>query len=257
MDRVAIIILTAVILLTGCKESSEPPVKLIAPAPTTTIGEIKKLYKGKLIRVSEPMVVVGRVVSNDKENNFYNSIIIEQDGAAVEILAASDALYARYPEGYSLTLSLEGLAISSRNGVLQVGVESDPWEYYELTELSTYPMLNRHLFRGERVPFVEPPTLHLEELSPDMCGRYIRIKALRFEPEEIDPEKEYTLSGYLPLKDTEGRTMYSYVSDYARFSDRVIEPMTTLSIEGCLLYYESGAHKGFIIKPNSGDDIEY
>ena len=257
MDRVTTIIALLLTLLTGCKESSLPPVNVDMPSATTTISELKRALSSDVLTITEHAVVYGIVTSSDKENNFYKSIMLEQDGSAVEILLDGSSLYTRYPVGCQLAILLKGLSMSKYHGVVQIGIKSEDWEYYPIEEISAQIIIDKHIFRGELHPKPNPKTLEISELDTKDCGLFVRIEGLKFEPLEIvgEENQEHFLSGYCRLVDSLGNSIHSYVSDYARFADKPITPGTTLSIQGTLQYLESGLREGFIIKPSHETDI--
>ncbi|CAM1370241.1 conserved protein of unknown function [Tenacibaculum soleae] len=93
-----------------------------------SLSEIAQLYQGSLIEFEEDITTFGYVVSNDKESNFYKSIIIqdapENPSIGFEILIDDFNLNARYVIGRKIFINLKGLFLNKKNDAYQIGVEN-------------------------------------------------------------------------------------------------------------------------------------
>lgn len=204
------------------------------PAATTSLAGLRRLYAGEPVTIRSEVVVAGRVTADDRGGNFYRSLVIEADGAALELLAGLDLLCNDYPVGTHLTLRLEGLALDERYGVLRAGVPVAAG----IDGLASRAALDRHLFRDGRTP--EPPeplTLLASELHPSLCGRLVRLDGLRYAPEEAVAESCW--SGYRRFADEAGRFIHTYVRPYAGFASAEL-PFGRCSLTGILQYDASG-----------------
>lgn len=237
----------------GCSKGydPEPPAVPPQPAPTLTLEALHTLYNDEAVLIREPMVVTGLVTSSDEAENFYRSLIIEEEGAAIEIRAGVDGLHNRYPVGCRVYLALEGLCMERSRGVLQVGPPAAGSDFTAVGSFYSQALLDRFLFRGEREALYVRPTLWLiPELDEKLCGTLVLIPHLHYEPLEPEPG---VWSGYRRFVDREGDVLYTYTSPYARFADRPL-PDGETALRGILQYEEQGAYAGFVIKLRDEND---
>lgn len=223
-------------LLAGCYDGpfDQTPAVRETPVPTTTLAELRRLYAGEPVTIRSDLVVAGRVTATDRSGNFFRSLVIEADGAALEIRAGLDALYNDYPLGTRLTLRLEGLALDSRYGVLQAG---RPAADGAVEAIGSQAAMDRHLFRsGDPPEPVEPLQLTIGELCPAYCGRLVRIAGLRFAPEAVE---ESCWAGYRRFADAAGAVLHTYVRPYADFADDEV-PAGLCTLTGILQYDDAG-----------------
>ncbi|WP_301063354.1 DUF5689 domain-containing protein [uncultured Alistipes sp.] len=210
------------------------------PPVTTSLAELRRLYRGEPVTLRTPIVVAGRVTTSDRSGNFYRTLLVESQGGALELLAGLDALCNDYPVGALLTLRLEGLTLDERFGVLQAGRAATAAATYSLDYLGSQAALDRCLFRhAEPLEAVEPLRLRIDELTPACCGRLVRIDGLRYAPEEAVAESCW--SGYRRFADAEGGAVFTYVRAYADFADEEL-PYGRCSLVGILQRDASGRY---------------
>ncbi len=245
-----------VLLVVGCYDNAgEPSVgPPSVPPATTTLAELRRLYAGSPFRVEGDVVVRGRVTSSDEAGNFYRTLMLEEEGAAVELLAGIDGLHNIYPPGCEVTLSLRGLALGERYGVLQVGRLPEAGSSYETDYIGSRAALDNHLFRGECSGPPAPAVLTLGELTPSMAGRLVRIDGLRYLPDSLE---EGTWSGYRRFVDDEGGSIRTYTRSYASFADEPI-PTGEVLLVGILQYTSrSDTTVNYLLKLRDAEDCWY
>ncbi len=247
-----ILLLTAALLCGSCYDSSfgraeERPTD---EAATVTIRHLCETVLDETVRITGDLVCTGIVTTSDREENFYRSLCIEQDGAAVEIMAGVDRLYNDYPIGCRVTVRLRGLALGRSRGVVQIGRYPTAGSGYATDYLASQPALDAAVTRHgtERVE-VRPATLRYDQLTPESCGRLVRMDYLEFRPD--DPELPATWSGNRLFTDTAGNEIRTYVRTYARFADRTITP-GFYAITGILQRDDAGH---YLLKPRDEADI--
>lgn len=216
----------------------------------SSLRELRAQFRGNTVRIESDIVIAGRVTSSDREGNFYRSLMIEQDGAAAEVMVGLDALHNDYPIGTKIYLRLRDLAVGERLGVLQIGHMPAPSSWYATDYLRSKADVDQHLIRSAS-PIAElyPTTLRIDELTPAHCGLLVRIEGVRFIP-DVEP---HTWSGYRCFADNKNALIYTYVRNYADFADEAI-PSGFGSLVGILQYDETGAGK-YIIKPRNAHDF--
>ncbi len=264
----------AVALLTACHDGPfDPPPPADNPLPaTTTIADVRRLTDGTSVTVTNDIAVCGIVTTSDRRYNFYRSLCIESDGAALEFLAGIDRLHVDYPVGCRVTVLLRGLTLDTYRGVLQVGAKPDAGSYYPTTYLSSPAAVAAHLVRwDENLQPVAPTRLRIGDLTFAQCGTLVRIDGLHFVPdaeaepaepaksveiaEPVEPaESAATWAGTHRFCDASGAEIYSYVRSNADFADIEI-PSGEGSLVGILQYEGSGDSGRFLLKLRDENDF--
>ncbi len=243
---------TAALLLAACHDGpfSEPaPAVPFVPA-TTTIAEIRHLTGGASTTVTGDLVVSGIVTTSDCRYNFYHTLCVESDGAALEVMAAVDRLHVDYPVGCRVAVLLKGLTVGYYRGVLQVGTKPDVGSFYPTGYLASPAVVAAHLVRAdETLSPVQPTRRMIGHLTPDWCGTLVRIDGLSFVP-EADSENRW--AGVHRFCDNAGNAVYSYVRTGADFADAAI-PSERCSLVGILQYEERSGGR-YLIKLRDEND---
>lgn len=258
----ALRLLGALLLLLGtaaCHDGpfDEPELPGGNPPVTATIAEVWQLAGASATTVTGDLTVSGIVTTSDSAFGFYHTLCIEEDGAALQLLAAVERLHADFPVGCRVTLRLRGLTLGRYRGLLQAGVHSEPGSYYAVDYLASPAALAAHLTRsGDPLQPVEPTRQTIESLTPERCGTLVRIEGLRYTPateagegdaastagsgsdpaEGADPRPVWR--GLHRFCDATGGAVYSYVRSGALFADEPL-PAGRCSLTG-ILQYASG-----------------
>ncbi len=227
------LLLVIAAVLAGCYDSSfgERAETREPEAATTSLGELRRHFEGKTVVVESAMTATGRVTTSDRSENFYRTLCIEADGAALEIMAGLDHLHNDYPEGCTVTVHLQGWALGESRGVLQLGRKPAADSGYPTDYIASRPALDRTLVRSDEPLQPLAPTIRtLGELTPAMCGTLVRIEGLHYDPEELS---ERCWASYNRFTDDEERTIRTYVRSYARFADSEV-PVGRCTLTGIL-----------------------
>ena len=243
----------AAALLAACHDGPfDPPPPADNPLPaTTTIAEVRRLTDGASVTVTNDIAVCGIVTTSDRRYNFYRSLCIESDGAALEFLAGIDRLCVDYPVGCRVTVLLRGLTVGMYRGVLQVGAKSDAGSYYPTTYLASPADVAAHLVRWDETLLpVAPTCLCIGDLTLARCGTLVRIDGLRFVP----AVESSTWAGTHRFCDASGAEVFSYVRSGADFADTEI-PAGEGSLVGILQCEGSGDSARFLLKLRDENDF--
>ena len=81
------------------------------------------------MRIVQDIVVAGRVTTSDEAGNFFRSVVLQEDGTGVELMAGLDDLFRVYPPGCRIAVRLQGLAMCRRFGVVQIGTMPAAGDY--------------------------------------------------------------------------------------------------------------------------------
>lgn len=234
----------------GCYDShfGTPP-DIPSPPPTLTIADLHARFVGFSTVVKDDLVVRGIVTSSDKERNFYRTLVIEQEGFALEIMAGTDHLHNDYPLGSTVSLRLRDLAVGRQRGILQAGAPPVAGSGRPIEYLPSQAVLQQHLVRGSE-PLRQPDllTCSIRDLIPSWCGRTVCIGNL-----SPVSDKEDTLptvwAGTHRFTDGEGHEIETYVRKYARFADDPIPAECTIT---GILQFDG---RTYTLKPRSRDDL--
>lgn len=243
------------IYCTSCYDSSfdTTPVGQQLPTTTTTLAALgEDLNEQERMTITTDLVVQGRVSSSDQSGNFYRTLCIESEGAAAELMAGIDALHNDYPIGTRLVLTLKGLAIGRRMGVLQIGRPTEQGSFYPTDYLGSKAALDRHCFRSADPLLPPTPTCcSIPELNTSWCGLLIRIDGVRAAPETVT---ENRWGGYQRFVDQQGNVIYTSVRDYADFAEQEL-PIGACSLTG-ILYYDPSGEGRYLIKLRDETDCQ-
>lgn len=240
--------------VSGCYDNAgtPPPSDGSALLPNLSIADLVVQCGDHPYRIVQDIVIAGCVTSTDKSGNFYRSVILQDGEAAVELMAGLSDLYRIYPPGYRVSIQLRGLAICRRYGVVQVGQMPSAGDY-AVEYIGSRALLDHSVERGPIGVPPEPRTLSIPALTPDRCGTLVRIENLTLMPPEED-STERSWKGYRQFTDTEGNTITTYTSDFARYADAEI-PIGAVSLMGILQYGNAGATgKSYMIKMRDEND---
>ena len=239
MRRVELILLF--VMLVGCYNTADKPfMSGEIPFATTTIATLKSSIVGtQPVLIEGDVIIVGRVISSDRDENFYRTIVVDDGTGAVEVLVGSSPLEAIYPEGLKVALLLKDCYVGYSHGVLQVGQQAPKYESYAIDHLASREHVESVVRRSCDVKIVEPRYSTINELSMVECGRLYRIEGLHvvgstsIDTLQGDVLQDACWRGYALFKNESGDSIALYTSDYARFAEHHI-PNGDLSITGIL-----------------------
>lgn len=254
MKRSAIsALLTLCGLACGCQERFDAPdTPAGAPAANITIASLHALYRGEPVVVREPMVVGGTVVSSDEAGNFHRTLVLDDGTGGAELRIDEYNLHTIYPMGRCLTVSLQGCALSERNGVLQIGLPSEPHSPYPTDYISSRVLRERIVHRTDLWREAAAIPCTAAQLGAALCGRLVRIDGLRLRPDPATLTP--TWEGYRLFEDTAGHAVAVCTSGYARFAGSEV-PQQRCSLTGILEYGTAGSYgKRFILLMRDEND---
>ena len=249
---IPVLALLAALLPAGCYDSpfGKPSDGGEEQAVTETIAGVRARYAGTPFTVTSDIRVAGTVTSCDLAGNFYRTMCIEDTEAALEVMAGIDHLHNDFPIGSRVTLRLRELTVGESRGVLQIGRRPAAGSGYVVDYLGSRSALGAALTRnGETLNAPSPALCAISELAPARCGTLVRIKNLRYMPEDLSAT---TWAGYKRFADPDGNTLYAYVRPYARFADEEV-PTGTVSLTG-ILQHDAAGDGRYIVKLRDEND---
>ena len=249
-------LLGVAVLLAGCHDRSfgERLCDAAPEATTLTLSQLCAAFEGATTEITSDIVVGGRVTTSDEAENFYRTFCIEEEGAAIEIMAGVDHLHNDFPKGTYVTLRLKGYALGRHYGVLQMGRKPAPGSSYTTDYIaSSRAALDKALTRTSLAVAVPQPTPRtIAELTPAVCGTLVRIDGVRYAPEGL--AEGTTWAGYKRFVDDTGAAIHTYVRAYARFAGEEV-PLGRCMLQG-ILQLDGGSSGRYILKLRDENDCE-
>lgn len=235
-----------------CKDFDIPQEQSDADlAANITIADLNQLVGDKTLTINEPLRICGIVTSSDQESNFYKTFTIEDTTAAVEVMAGIYGLHNIYPQGYFVTINLEGCGVGRHYGVLQVGLPAKAYDGYPTAYFSSRVLLDKHIFCHSESGIIAPLNVQPSQLDCSMCGKLVRIDGLKLttylHPDAWEANLEGTWHGYNFFSTENDETIVVHTSDYATYARKAI-PQGTLSLTGILQHGTVDGKEYYMIK---------
>lgn len=257
--------LTLTILLSinfsGCVKQSfddiEPRVDTTSMVPNTTIAQLKALYTGSLMRLTDStfydrdsIIIEGIVVSDDTKGNFYKSIVIEQEdgSAAIEVKLDKTNLSNDYKRGQRVIIYCNDLFLGDYYGLIQLGSTYSENNYEQLGGIEGDIMIKKHVFRngGTLVPMtpmvLSPSALTVANVSKLVTVEKVKFSTrfvpgsttivLKFADKHGGESVDHLLTGFIDVYPN----LVLRTSGFAEFANNPL-PDGWLSITGVLSYY--------------------
>jgi hypothetical protein len=126
-----LMVLFLALSFTACRDEQfdQPPSNGVDPNLTAnkTILEVKNFFKDtvltdrKTLAIDSNWVIVGTVIADDSTGNLYKSLIIDDGTAGISILLDRSDYFRDYPIGRRVFIKLQGMAVGSYGGMMQLG----------------------------------------------------------------------------------------------------------------------------------------
>ena len=244
------IYLIASFLLLGCvtSEFEIPETESASVTPEGTEISITAVLNS-LRQSSEPIIsfdatdtyFTGYVISSDVAGNFYHELIVqdaaENPTAGITLQLNANALYTQYEPGRKIYVYLDGLALTTENGVLQLGIRDGNG----ITEIPN-SVIGNHILRDAEVAQLVPLPIAISEFSETYENILIQLDRAQFNRNEVLGSSIKTYAGELTdeydgirLLETcepRGRTLVS-TSTFSKFKS-VALPTGSGTISGIL-----------------------
>jgi hypothetical protein len=145
-------------------------------------------------------IISGVVIANDKSGNFYETIVIADETAGIEIKIEKRSLFNTFPVGRRVFVKLDGLVLGDYNELIQIGYSSGdngfigiPGEY-----------IDDYVLGGSINNPIQVDTLTVSQLNNNYFSMLVTLKDVQFADSELG--KTYADGLY---KQTENRTLVS------------------------------------------------
>lgn len=242
---IALLVLSAIIV--SCDKKWDEPVfnapTYTGPAANKTLQDIIDVYAraGKMDSIchaTDTFIVKAVVVSSDEGGNFYKTMVVQDETAALEIQINASGLYADYPVGQTVYIKCNGLVVGNYHGIYQIG-----WIYEGSVGRIDGHFLDRYLFKDGMPKEVTP----VDITSPaginagNVC-RLVRIRNCEFASASIGkPWSEDAMTTSHNISKINGTSVSDLVvrtSNYAKFRKLPV-PAGKGDLIGILTIYNS------------------
>ena len=168
----------------NCEKVWDAPPIYTGPAlkANMSIKDLLRLHiPNNYEKISADYIIEGTVTANDKTDNFYKSIIIQDSTAAITIKLDGYNLFTKYAVGQKLGIALNGLWLSDYAGMTQIGIgvdRSDPASPFLLG--IPQPLMNRYISLLAGGKLMKPIPVLATGLADSLKGCLVAIEQLEF-----------------------------------------------------------------------------
>ena len=253
-----LLLLTFSLALSGCGDFDAPaPQNALPEAANIAIADLRRMVGERSVDIQEAITIGGYVTSSDRASNFYKTFTIEDATGGVEIMAGLYDLHNIYPEGYYVTVKLQGLTLCKHYGLMQVGRKAESYSSYPTEYFASRILLDRYVTRYDVRNPIAPKPLHIKELRQSDCGRLVCISNLHCVSNQYADaygvNGDGCWQGYNVFADESGNLIAVYTANYADYANTAV-PAGNLTITGILQYGELDSKEIFMIKMRNEND---
>ena len=204
-------------------------------AKTVSIAFLKARYQGYPYTFVENVYISGWVVSSDRSGNYYKTLAVEDDTAAIEIKLDAKELFKNYPVGTVVEVACNGLTLGAYGGAVQLGVATDSG--YETDYIPAQDIARRVRVVGALEQSPEPLQLTIAALDDSHVGRLVSFDDVQFVEAGAawcDTDSSSALVDTdRTVIDRDGNTLIVRTSRYAEFASWML-PHGSGRIEGIM-----------------------
>lgn len=211
--------------LLSCTRQWDPPT-LETPGTlvaNTTLRAIRKLhFPGNAEKIIDDWVVACVVVANDRTDNFYKTIVVQDSTGGLSVRMDATALHLTYPIGRQVFIRLKGCWLGDYGGLLQLGAGVDPTDsvYPRLLPIPV-PLFTQVVVPGKPNQPIQPIELPLNQLSDSLYNCLVTIPQVEFIPSDTgkpwaDAYNQTAVNHV--IRACSAGSMYVRTSGFARFA---------------------------------------
>lgn len=188
-----LIALLFIVSSTNCERSFDEPPEYSDPRirANISITEIKRLHiTNNFEKINEDLIIEGIVTANDRTDNFYKSIVIQDSTAGITVRLDGFSLFNIYPIGRKIFIRLKGLWLGDYGGMIQLGAgvnRSNP-QFPELIPIPQ-PLFDRVIVKGDLDQKVLPIKLKIQDLNDSLQSMLVTLTQVEFD--HSDTAKPY------------------------------------------------------------------
>lgn len=240
------------IIIPSCVDLNfdEPPLEGEDPGLTanTTIAQLKSrlITPGSFVAIEDDVIIKGVVVADDRSGNFFNSFILQDETAGIDVRISISNAYNFFPIGREIYIKCKGLVLGDNSGVTQLG----GYTYTQTGAVRLGNIVNTgaFIFRGKKVGEPAPKVKTINELVGGDITTLVKLENVEFVPADTaelfaDAVGLRTLNR--TIQDCNGNTIVVRTSGFATFAVD-LTPKGKGSVTG--IYTVFGTTKQLIIR---------
>lgn len=149
-------------------------------ANTVSIAELKAMYKGTPVTITDDIVIRGQIVSSDQYGQNYRMFYIEDISGGLEVKIGKSQNYNDYRLGQWVYIKCQDLTLGASYGMISLGYKSDD-PSYETAYIDVQSLIDTHIFKGRIDPLPEPVEITAENMADGKnFGRRVRFRNLTY-----------------------------------------------------------------------------
>ncbi len=275
----------------------EPQFEMPANAKLISIDELKGIYTkavpstGKylsadqFVTVEEDVYISGYVISDDKEGNFYKTLMIqgnlEGSSQGISISIGESALFTSYALGQKIFVKCKGLILGKYGNEVQLGGTYYFYKYRDQEKFKEYrlspipsPSIDFHIFKDENPVAIKPVVRKIGDVGTNVTDNFNKVVLqltndkfkftyMTFKNVEFvgssqtwgkiggEHRQEFPFNTDATVIDENGMKLPLFTSNYSKFA-HLMTPSGKFNMTGVLSVHSGNAQ--FVI--NSLDDID-
>jgi len=219
--KIYLILVIIMSFLSSCIDYNinDPEVAVYKPSLTanTTISDLRNLFvEDKLVAIDDSVIILGTVIGNDKSNNLYKSIVIQDSTAGIQIDINSYGLHNKYHVGDLVYVKCKGLFIGNYGGQPKLG-----GEYEGGIGRIAYSFMDDYLFKSDGGKPIKPKELFLNLINGNYVSQLVVIKNAQFKRNYVAntfADADLNEDKDIYLEDCNGSTIIVRTSGYSDFA---------------------------------------
>jgi DNA/RNA endonuclease YhcR with UshA esterase domain len=206
-----------------------PPINGEDPAltVTTTIAELKQLFEGEPVEITDDLIIAGVVSADDESGNFYKDLIIEDASGGILIRIDRADAYVNFPVGRRIFIKCKGLWLGDYNNLIQLGGTLAPDPVNPGVNGIADALIDQFLFPGQYNLTVIPTLTTIADLNRVDNNRFqsmlIKLENVEFDNASkgqmfADASNPQNGAKNLTVTDCDGNKIIVRTSGYSSFA---------------------------------------
>ncbi|MDT8412898.1 MAG: DUF5689 domain-containing protein [Vicingaceae bacterium] len=193
------------LFISSCnKEFDEPPIKTIPEGNRITIADLKAMYQGSPLKITDELSMFAVVTMDEQSGNIFKEAYIQDETGAINLrLLSSGGLY----QGDSVRVFLKGTIISTFNQMMQ------------LDSVDVDNNIIKQATKKDRQPDVYT---NIAQVTTGQQAKLIKIENVQFDSGELGntyADGNNLISQSRTLEDSLGNTIIVRTSGFANFAN--------------------------------------
>ncbi len=212
-----------------CNKKFDSPPEYIGPDihANLTIRDLRAIhFTGNFEHIINDFIIEGIVVADDRKDNFYKSIVLQDSTAGITICMDGTGLYNDYPVGRKIAVKLNGLWMGDYAKMIQLGsgIDKSNPSFLGIAAIPV-PLFDRFIIKKSLNNAIIPKHVRLDQLNDSLQSCLITIDNIEFAI--TDTGKTYAdainkLSVNATVKTCGGGSSYIRTSGFAGFASAKI-----------------------------------